>query len=58
MFDLDHFIEDCRDAITKDRTHKSIRELVATAVADPGNVLRELGEPTRGGFRTFIKVTT
>ena len=29
MFDLDRFIADCRDAVTADATHKSVREVVA-----------------------------
>ena len=49
MFDLDRFIEECRAAIAADPSHKSVREVVARAVSDPGGVLRALGEPTRAG---------
>jgi len=49
MFDLDHFIADCRTAITADPTHKSVREIVARAVSEPDQVMHALGEPTRAG---------
>ena len=47
MFELDRFIEDCRAAVGADPTHKSVREVVARAVAEPTNVLAGLGEPRR-----------
>jgi predicted metal-dependent enzyme (double-stranded beta helix superfamily) len=45
---LERFIEDCRAAHAADRSHKAVREVVARAVADPGAVLKWLGEPRRG----------
>ena len=48
MADLERFIADCRAAHAADRTHKAVREVVARAVADPGAVLKWLGEPKRG----------
>jgi predicted metal-dependent enzyme (double-stranded beta helix superfamily) len=47
VFELDRFIEDCRAAVGADPTHKSVREVVARAVAEPTNVLAGLGEPRR-----------
>lgn len=47
MFELDRFIEDCRDAVRHDSSHKAVREVVARAVSDPGAVIRALGEPKR-----------
>jgi predicted metal-dependent enzyme (double-stranded beta helix superfamily) len=47
MFDLDHFIADCRDAVAADPSHKGVREVVARAVADPAAVVTGLGEPRR-----------
>ena len=47
MFELDRFIADCRVAIGADPTHKSVREVVACAVADPSAVVAGLGEPAR-----------
>jgi len=46
-FDLDQFIADCRLALAEDQSHKSVREVVARAVADPASVLKGLGEPKR-----------
>ena len=45
---LERFIEDCRAAHAADPSHKGVREVVARAVADPGSVLKWLGEPKRG----------
>ena len=47
MFDLERFIEDCREAVHEDKTHKVAREVVARAVSDPGGVLKGIGEPRR-----------
>ena len=45
MFELDQFISDCRAALATDKSHKSVREVVARAVSDPAAVLKGLGEP-------------
>jgi predicted metal-dependent enzyme (double-stranded beta helix superfamily) len=47
MFELDQFIADCRAALAADKSHKSVRDVVARAVSDPAAVLKELGEPKR-----------
>jgi predicted metal-dependent enzyme (double-stranded beta helix superfamily) len=47
MFDIDQFIADCGRAVAEDGSHKSVREVVARAVADPAGVLKGLGEPRR-----------
>ena len=49
--DLQRFIADCRAAHTADRSHKAVREVVARAVAEPGAVLKGLGEPQRAGIQ-------
>lgn len=53
MFDLDRFIAECRAAVTQGQP--AVRELVARAVAEPGAVLRALGEPTRAGLKTLYR---
>jgi predicted metal-dependent enzyme (double-stranded beta helix superfamily) len=53
VFDLDRFIEDCRDAIAGDPSHKAVREVVARAVADPLGVLAGIGEPKRAEVQTL-----
>jgi predicted metal-dependent enzyme (double-stranded beta helix superfamily) len=47
MFDLEQFTADCRTALKQDASHKSVREVVAHAVADPAGILKVLGEPQR-----------
>jgi predicted metal-dependent enzyme (double-stranded beta helix superfamily) len=47
MFDLEQFTADCRAALKADSPHKSVREVVARAVADPAGILWRLGEPKR-----------
>jgi predicted metal-dependent enzyme (double-stranded beta helix superfamily) len=53
MFDLDRFIEDCRAAVMQGQ--RAVHELVARTVAEPGDVLRALGEPTRAGLNTLYR---
>jgi predicted metal-dependent enzyme (double-stranded beta helix superfamily) len=55
MFDLDRFIEDCRDAVREDATHKAAREVLARANSDPAAILAALGEPTRAGVTPLYK---
>src|SRR5688572_3415625 len=55
MFDLDRFIEDCRDAVKADPSHKTAREVVARAVADPAGVLAGIGEPQRPGVAPLYR---
>jgi predicted metal-dependent enzyme (double-stranded beta helix superfamily) len=50
MFDLDQFIADCRAAVAEDSSHKAVREIVARAVAEPGSVLKSVGEPRLAGI--------
>ena len=47
MFNIDQFIADCRAALAGDKSHKSVREIVARAVSDPAAILKGLGEPKR-----------
>ncbi len=51
MFETDRFIADCKAALAEDSSHKSVREIVARAVADPAEVLRGLGEPPKAGVQ-------
>jgi predicted metal-dependent enzyme (double-stranded beta helix superfamily) len=47
MFDLERLSADCRAALKEDSSHKSVREVLARAVADPAGILKTLGEPKR-----------
>ncbi len=51
MFDTDRFVDDCRNALAENDVHKAVRELLAHAVSEPGDVLKSLGEPSEAGFR-------
>lgn len=48
MFELDRFIEDCREAVRDTDSLKAVREVVAEAVADPNGLISALGEPKLG----------
>jgi predicted metal-dependent enzyme (double-stranded beta helix superfamily) len=53
MFEKERFIEDCCNAIKERDAQAAIRELVARAVSDPSDLVRELGEPERSGVETI-----
>src|SRR4051794_37682706 len=55
MFDLDRFIEDCRDAVRQDQSHKAAREVLARANSEPAAILAALGAPTRAGVTPLYK---
>jgi predicted metal-dependent enzyme (double-stranded beta helix superfamily) len=55
VFEVEGFIADCRSALASDPSHKLVREVVARAVAEPGEVLRALGEPTRAGINALYQ---
>jgi predicted metal-dependent enzyme (double-stranded beta helix superfamily) len=47
MFDIDTFVADCREALRESSPEAAVREVVARAVAQPGEVERALGTPTQ-----------
>jgi predicted metal-dependent enzyme (double-stranded beta helix superfamily) len=55
MFDLFQFVADCRDALTADKSHKYVREVVARAVSDPAAVIAALGEPRLAGLHKLYQ---
>jgi predicted metal-dependent enzyme (double-stranded beta helix superfamily) len=56
MFDLDQFIADLRASLSE-RSRQAMKEVVARAVADPASLLRQIGEPDKGGIRTLHHAT-
>jgi predicted metal-dependent enzyme (double-stranded beta helix superfamily) len=50
MFDTEQFIVECRAALDGDRASRNVRDVVARAISEPGEVLRGLGEPQKGGY--------
>jgi predicted metal-dependent enzyme (double-stranded beta helix superfamily) len=55
MFQKERFIEDCRVALKETNAQAAIRELVARAVSEPSQVVRELGEPTLAGVNALYR---
>ena len=55
MFEREQFIADCRGALDGERSARNVREVVARAVADPAGMMRDLGEPTKGGFDVLLR---
>lgn len=53
MFDLDRFVEDCKEARAADPTHKAMRAVVERAVSDPAGLMATLGEPEKAGVSTL-----
>jgi predicted metal-dependent enzyme (double-stranded beta helix superfamily) len=55
MFEIDRLVDDCRAAMKDTESMKAVREVVADAVADPGALIKRLGEPTRGTVNCLHK---
>lgn len=53
MFNKDHFIQDCMNAVVKGQGE--IREVVAEAVSDSVGVMSEFGEPEHAGITTIYR---
>jgi len=53
MFEIENLIEDCKSALGEGTGHKVVREVLARAVSEPGEVVRALGEPSEAGLHTL-----
>ena len=49
-FELESFVAECRSALPAHAPQRNVRESVARAISDPASLLREIGEPARGGI--------
>ena len=49
MFDVDRFVEDCLAAQHEADSQKAVREVLASTLVSPRNLLAALGEPTEAG---------
>jgi predicted metal-dependent enzyme (double-stranded beta helix superfamily) len=58
MFETDRFIQDCRDGLREQNPHAAMREIVASAVSEPGQVFKSLGEPKLSGIQTLYRSDT
>jgi predicted metal-dependent enzyme (double-stranded beta helix superfamily) len=52
MFDLEQFIADLRVTL-RERSRVPMKEVVARAVSDPASLLRQIGEPEKGGVHVL-----
>ena len=55
MRDKESFIDACRNALKENDPQAAVRELVARAVSEPGDVMRALGEPKRAAINTVYR---
>ena len=58
MFEVDRFIEDCRQGLREQNAHAALREIVAGAVSEPRHVIKSLGEPKFSGIDTLYHSET
>ena len=58
MFETERFLQDCRNGLREQQAHAAIREIVARAVSEPGQVLQSLGEPKLSGIETLYRSDT
>ena len=58
MFETERFIQDCRAGLDDPNPHAAMREIVAKAVSEPGQVLKSLGEPKLSGIQTLYRSHT
>jgi len=49
-FDLQPFVQECREALAEKPAQRCVREVLARAMADPSGVMAALGEPRRAGI--------
>ena len=55
VFSSEQLISDCRDCFKESDTKSAVKELITRTVSDPGQVMRVLGEPQRGGINTIYR---
>lgn len=53
MFDVARFVAECQAAIATDKGRDAVREVLATAIADPAGIVAALGKPKRSGLQTL-----
>lgn len=53
-FDVERFIEDCRNAsLGPADAQSAVQDVLTKAMSNPGNVLAGVGEPQKGGIKTL-----
>ncbi len=53
MFDVDEFVESCRNALAEHSPDLAVKELVADAMSRPSELEAALGTPASGGIKTL-----
>jgi predicted metal-dependent enzyme (double-stranded beta helix superfamily) len=53
MFDIERFVADCRTALKVRSPQSAIKEIVACAMSNPGDVEKALGTPHEAKFVTL-----
>ena len=56
-FDVDRFLEGCRNAIGGTDAQVAAREILAEALADPAGVVSAFGEPEHAGIETLYRAS-
>jgi len=54
-FDVERFVDECRITNREDTDGRAVREVLERSMADPGSVLRSLGEPLQGGIQPIYR---
>ena len=55
MFEVERFIEDCRQALAESLPQSAIQEIVERATSRPGEIEKALGTPRSGGIETLYR---
>lgn len=55
MFDVERFIDDCKEASREAESMKAVQDIVARAVSDPNALIKALGEPSKGGVHKLYQ---
>ena len=55
MFDKENFISKCKELIKLEDGHKKIKSLLEEAIADPEQVIKQLGDPDHAGFEILYR---
>ena len=55
VLNLEKFVEDCRDAVSQDPTHRAVLQLTERAFSTPSDVVAAVGEPTESGLVPIYK---
>lgn len=55
MFELERFVDECKQAAVSEHAHKTITEIVTRYIEQPNDVMSALGEPDRAGVNKIFQ---